>query len=402
MANYPASLPDYDTKKFVNNVTDIIAVNYNYWYNEVLSIATELGLNPRGDASDLVTRLAVSLTLAGKLKLLQICTSATRPDPGTLGMLIFETDTKDLFKCTVGGAGPTWKEIATLEDVYTQAQADVLLALKADIAAQLGWVVVSVKGIRGEYSGNVHIEIVRSENSDYSAPGVEVDSAVSQTGLYAHIGDNWVSFPSGGIPVDTEEVAYQATYDIGTRYYLKARLKHNSTYGEWFYTVGSGGLQKIGQGVRNYEDLTNKPTHNCGFMYISTAGTVTVTTGGTFEKVVGGTIAYTGAHLHNFVHSAGRLTYKDSVTKHFLITAFASIESGEVAQDIQIRLAKNGTTVAETNIERDFTAQNRHSVVGTTWMTDLETDDYVELFVTSDTDGDDVIFNNLVFSIASP
>ena len=75
----------------------------------------------------------------------------------------------------------------------------------------------------------------------------------------AHIGDNWVAFPAGGIPIDTEEVAYQSTYNIGTRYYLKARLKHNSTYGEWFYTVGSGGLQKIGQGVRNYEDLTGKP-----------------------------------------------------------------------------------------------------------------------------------------------
>ena len=126
---------------------------------------------------------------------------------------------------------------------------------------QNGWIVVSVKGIRGEYSGNVHIEIDRSVNADYSSPDVEVDSGSSQTGLYAHIGDSWVSFPAGGIPIDTEEIAYQMTYTRNTRYYLKARLKHNSTYGEWYYTVGAGGLQTIGTGVRNYEDLFNKPAN---------------------------------------------------------------------------------------------------------------------------------------------
>ena len=312
--NYPDSLPAYSTKKFVNNVTEIIATNYNYWYNEVLSIATELGIEVKGVATDLVTRLAISLTDAGKLKLLQICTSATRPDPGTEGMIIYETDTNDFFGCVVGGAAPTWRGLAKLEDVQdaidkahtqntdthlgtvdqdipmnthkftelsvpdntgqsvrttakiTEVNLESAVDLKHDGSvqantAQTGWIVVSVKGIRGEYSGNVHIEITRSANADYSTPGVEVDSAVSQTGLYAHIGDSWVAFPSGGIPIDTEEVAYQSTYNIGTRYYLKARLKYDSTYGEWFYTVGSGGRQKIGQGVRNYEDLFNKPAN---------------------------------------------------------------------------------------------------------------------------------------------
>ena len=312
--NYPDSLPAYSTKKFVNNITEIIATNYNYWYNEVLSIATELGLEVKGAATNLVTRLAISLTDAGKLKLLQICTNATRPDPGTGGMIIYETDTNDFFGCVVGGAAPTWRGLAKLEDVQdaidkahtqntdthlgtvdqdipmnthkftelsvpdntgqsvrttakiTEVNLESAVDLKHDGSvqantAQTGWIVASVKGIRGEYSGNVHIEITRSENSDYSTPGVEIDSSASQTGLYAHIGDEWVAFPSGGIPIDTEEVAYQSTYNIGTRYYLKARLKYDSTYGEWFYTVGSGGRQKIGQGVRNYEDLFNKPAN---------------------------------------------------------------------------------------------------------------------------------------------
>ncbi|MBA7568551.1 hypothetical protein ES708_10280 [subsurface metagenome] len=393
---YPGSLPVYNDLKIIDeHVTRglIEADTTNPWLTEIVAICTELGTDVAGSASDLVTRLAISLNNAGKLKLFQTCTHATRPASPPEGMLIHETDTKDFFRCTVGGGTPTWVEIPTLADVIA------LLAAKANIASQPGWIVVSVKGIRGEYSGNVHVEIDRSENSDYSAPDVEVDSAVSQTGLYAHIGDNWVSFPAGGIPIDTEEIAYQATWDIGTRYYLRARLKHDSVYGEWYKTVGSGGTQRIGQGVRNYEDLFNKPVHSCGFMYISTAGTIAVTTGGTFEKAIGGTIAYTPGYLHNFLHSAGTLTYKGGAVGHFIVTTFVSIESGENAQVVKIRLAKNGTSIAGTEMTRDFTAQNRNSVLGTTWTLDLEPDDYVELFVTSDTNGDDVVFNNLTFNV---
>lgn len=54
-----------------------------------------------------------SLTDGGLEIYFRICTSATRPDPATLGMLIFETDTKNVYKCVVGGASPTWTELGS-------------------------------------------------------------------------------------------------------------------------------------------------------------------------------------------------------------------------------------------------------------------------------------------------
>jgi hypothetical protein len=40
-----------------------------------------------------------------------ICTSSTRPASPTEGMHIYETDTDKDYKCTVGGATPTWVEV---------------------------------------------------------------------------------------------------------------------------------------------------------------------------------------------------------------------------------------------------------------------------------------------------
>ena len=121
MATYPGGIPSYNDHKFTDAVTEVTAANSNYWWQELVAICTELGINPRGSATDLVTRLAISLELSGKLKLLQICTSGTRPSSPPEGMLIYETDTKKFYKCTTGGAGAVWAEIATLSEVLLLA-----------------------------------------------------------------------------------------------------------------------------------------------------------------------------------------------------------------------------------------------------------------------------------------
>lgn len=64
---YPGSLDSFTTK--VDNVTDVLASHVNGLQAAVVTIETELGTDPAGSLTDVKTRLAVSLTDAGYLRL---------------------------------------------------------------------------------------------------------------------------------------------------------------------------------------------------------------------------------------------------------------------------------------------------------------------------------------------
>lgn len=140
--------------------------------------------------------------------------------------------------------------------------------------------------------------------------------------------------------------------------------------------------------------------HASGGAWVSTPGTQTINTGGTFERLNEGAIAYTGMHLHEFTHSDGRLTYTSAAPISMTANATISVESGEVAQEVQLRLAKNGTTIAGTTMQVEFTAINGNAAVPLLWALEMEQNDYIEVWATSDTNGDDIIINNLTLFIA--
>lgn len=128
--------------------------------------------------------------------------------------------------------------------------------------------------------------------------------------------------------------------------------------------------------------------HSGGMVWVSTSGTQTIGTGGTFERLNEGAIAYTANHLHDFTHSDGRLTYTGTATKHFCVAVFPNIESHEASAKVQIRIALNGTTIAGTNQAHDYRATDTDAVIPTKWLLELSTNDYIELFGTSDTSSD--------------
>jgi len=136
-----------------------------------------------------------------------------------------------------------------------------------------------------------------------------------------------------------------------------------------------------------------------GQTYISTGGTMTVTTGEAFEKIAGGSIDYTGEHLEHFTHSAGRLTYTGKPGKDMLVTVSGKVESGETAQEVQICIAENGACHAGSTTGTTFTAVNSHSPISINYIVDLATNDYIEVYATSDSNGDEIIFDNMVISI---
>ncbi len=139
--------------------------------------------------------------------------------------------------------------------------------------------------------------------------------------------------------------------------------------------------------------------HASGQTFVSTPGTQTIGTGGTFERLNEGTIAYTGDHLHEFTHDDGRLTYTSPTEISMTVAATVSVESGEVTQVINFRIAKNGTTIASTNMPVTFNAVNTNAAVPLFTLVDMEQNDYVEVWATSDTNGDEIIINNLTMGI---
>ncbi len=140
--------------------------------------------------------------------------------------------------------------------------------------------------------------------------------------------------------------------------------------------------------------------HAAGLTYISTPGTQTIGTGGTFERLNEGAIAYTSEHLHEFTHSDGRLTYTSVDDIDVTISCAISVTSDETTQLVQFRLAKNGSTLVGTNMAHDFTATARNATIPIAWLEDLAQNDYIEVFGTSDTNGDTFILNNLTLAIS--
>ena len=129
-------------------------------------------------------------------------------------------------------------------------------------------------------------------------------------------------------------------------------------------------------------------SHSGGMTYVSTPGTQTIGTGGTFERLNEGAIAYTGAHLHDFTHDDGRLTYTGTNTKHFVIQYGYNIEGDETAQLVQLQLYKDGALIPATNDQHDYTAVDTDGSIGFVWLLEMATDAYVEVHGTSDTSAD--------------
>lgn len=232
MAEYPGALPGYDALKIIDNNAargEIKGGTTNPWLAEIVAICTELGIDVAGSASNLVTRLAISLTAAGKLKLFQICTHAARPDPPTLWMIIVESDTGDWFQCTKVSDPLTWKQLVRLEDVQT------LLALKADISSQKLILPIPYSNYAGGFSGNVFFKYVLSINQNLSDPVLNLDTGSAVTNWKLWTGAAFQNLTAAGFP---------STYEA--LFYLWSSAVRNTTYyGYWQAYQGAENGDKI-------------------------------------------------------------------------------------------------------------------------------------------------------------
>ena len=198
----------------------------------------------------------------------------------------------------------------------------------------------------------------------------------------------WLSLTADAITV-TDDI------DIGDTLEFGNGLKIYNTHADTGYIEET--VVKIEGDLHVTGHVTSEKSG--GLTYVSTPGTQTINTGGTFERLNEGAIAYTSAHLYNFTHDDGRLTYTGTPTIHVTITVALAAESGETAQVTNFRIAKDGTTIAATNMPITFTALDYAANTPLKWLDEVATNSYYEIFGTSDTDADEFDINTLVFTI---
>jgi len=124
-----------------------------------------------------------------------------------------------------------------------------------------------------------------------------------------------------------------------------------------------------------------------GSLYFSSAATTTLSAA-TPAKAAGTTAAMLN---NNFTASTtNRLTYTGTTTLYFKVECTVTMtHSGTASTLASIWLYKNGSVVTGTEIQRDVADTGDFGAGATHAIMQLETDDYVELWVET-SDGDDM------------
>jgi hypothetical protein len=135
------------------------------------------------------------------------------------------------------------------------------------------------------------------------------------------------------------------------------------------------------KGIKNSSAITN--------YYMSDNATITdVVTVAVPLKIAGTTAS--SAITQKFSLTSNRATYTGGITRDFKVTAVASLTAS--AQNLQIGfyVAKNGTVLDESEMYVTTNASARAESVAIQTITELATNDYVEIFVENDTSNTDV------------
>jgi hypothetical protein len=122
-----------------------------------------------------------------------------------------------------------------------------------------------------------------------------------------------------------------------------------------------------------------------GFTWTGVLFNQSITTANVFEKA--GQASVVMGSLNLFTHSTGRLTYTGSVTKQFKIQGSCNITCTSTSQTISIRIAINGTTLIGSENITVVSATGRWEGLTPQIITNLSTNDFIEIYVTNSSNG---------------
>lgn len=119
--------------------------------------------------------------------------------------------------------------------------------------------------------------------------------------------------------------------------------------------------------------------------YAAATYTTTITVAGTYYKAGNTT---TSIHTEDFTHASNKLTYTGAATGYFTITCSMSIgySGGAGNKTLSVKLAKNGAVIDNTAVDRVLAAAADRGAVTVIGLVELAQNDYIEVFVTNQTD----------------
>ncbi len=119
---------------------------------------------------------------------------------------------------------------------------------------------------------------------------------------------------------------------------------------------------------------------------------------GIFEKILGATTA--SSINQKFSHTDNRLTYTGGLARSFKITAAISANS-VTTQSVTIltRVAKNGTTIAESESQATTSATGRNENFFSQAIVELNTNDFIEIFIANATNANSLLVTELNFVV---
>tara|TARA_R100000306_G_C4274346_1_gene91758 strand:+ start:25 stop:504 length:480 start_codon:yes stop_codon:yes gene_type:complete len=114
-----------------------------------------------------------------------------------------------------------------------------------------------------------------------------------------------------------------------------------------------------------------------GSFYISSAAQTTISGAGTAVKMAGTTTAIS---TRQFTHTSNKLLYTGTPTMRFLCTATVTLDVASGADVLSVQLFKNGSLITGAE-QRVFNTAGQPSQVTVMFDLELETSDYVEIYV---------------------
>jgi hypothetical protein len=144
---------------------------------------------------------------------------------------------------------------------------------------------------------------------------------------------------------------------------------------------------------QNCKGITN--TASIGLMFFSNNATENaIATQGVFEKIEGTTTA--SSVNQKFSHTNNRLTYTGGLTKEFVITASVSANSVTTnAANITVRIAKNGTTIADSESQATTSQSGRNENFFSQTIVSLAPNDFIEMFIANNTNANSLLATEL-------